>query len=122
MIILKGVIILSVLIFIHELGHFLAARLFGVRVLQFSIGFGLTVISTIIGDTKYSIRALPIGGFIQMHGEDGEENTDDPNSFDNKSIFARFCIVAADPAINILLALSVLPVAYIALYHPDLRS
>ncbi|MBW2185169.1 MAG: RIP metalloprotease RseP [Deltaproteobacteria bacterium] len=112
MVVIKGIIVIGLLILIHELGHFIAARIFGVRVLQFAIGFGPKLVCKTIGETQYVIRALPIGGYVQMLGENEEGGETDPDSFDSKSIFARFVITAAGPAINILFAVMILPVAY----------
>ena len=79
--ILAAVLIFGVLVAIHELGHFLAAKLCGVRVNEFSIGMGPTVWSRKRGETQYSLRALPIGGFCAMEGED--EDTGDQRSFEH---------------------------------------
>ena len=113
MIVIKGIVVLSLLVLVHELGHFIAARVFGVKVLQFAIGFGPKVICKTVGDTQYVLRALPVGGYVQMVGENEEGGEENPESFDSKSIFARFVITAAGPAINILLAITILPIAYI---------
>lgn len=96
-----AILVFSLIIFVHELGHFLAARLFGVRVHEFAIGMGPTVYSRTKGETKYSIRAIPMGGFCSMEGEDCE--SDDEKSFSAKPRYARFIILAAGATMNVLL-------------------
>lgn len=96
-----AILVFSLIIFVHELGHFLAARLFGVKVHEFAIGMGPTVYSRTKGETKYSIRAIPMGGFCSMEGEDCE--SDDENSFSAKPRYARFIILAAGATMNVLL-------------------
>ncbi|MFO7555645.1 MAG: RIP metalloprotease RseP [Desulfobacterales bacterium] len=101
------VIVLGVLIFFHELGHFLVARLMGVGVEKFSLGFGPKVIGKTIGITEYRISAIPLGGYVKMVGEapDSElDPSDIPLSFTHKHVFKRILIVAAGPLFNILLA------------------
>ncbi|MDJ0783917.1 MAG: RIP metalloprotease RseP [Desulfosarcinaceae bacterium] len=102
------VIVLGVLIFFHELGHFLVARFFGVGVEKFSLGFGPRLIGRTIGRTDYRISAIPLGGFVKMVGEEPNAELppeDIPCSFTHKHVFKRICIVAAGPTFNLLLAL-----------------
>ena len=73
---LAFVFVIGVLVFVHELGHFLAARRIGVRVLKFSLGFGPRVVGFTRGDTEYCVSAIPLGGYVKMAGE----NADDPRS------------------------------------------
>lgn len=104
---LSFVIVLGVLIFFHEFGHFLVARLFGVGVEKFSLGFGPRLIGKKIGRTDYRISAIPLGGYVKMIGEepDAEVSPEDLSiSFTHKHVFKRMCIVAAGPIFNILLA------------------
>ena len=91
------------MIFIHELGHFLAARACGVGVKEFAIGMGPKLVSwkSKKYDTVFRLRLFPIGGFVSMVGEDEESQLD--NAFCNKSIFKRICIVLAGPVMNIIL-------------------
>ncbi|HYB95546.1 MAG TPA: RIP metalloprotease RseP [Vicinamibacterales bacterium] len=101
--------VLGVLVFIHELGHFLLARWNGVRVLVFSLGFGPKLLKVQRGDTEYCISAIPLGGYVKMAGE----NPDDPQTgaddeFMSKSKWQRFQILIAGPAMNILLAVVLL--------------
>jgi len=102
------VIVLGVLIFFHELGHFLVARLLGVGVETFSLGFGPKMIGKKIGITDYRISAIPLGGYVKMVGEQPDADLDPadiPLSFTHKHVFKRILIVAAGPFFNILLAL-----------------
>jgi len=98
---------LGVLIFFHEFGHFLVARLFGVGVEKFSLGFGPRLIGKKVGITDYRISAIPLGGYVKMVGEepDADINPEDiPLSFTHKHVAKRMLIVAAGPVFNILLA------------------
>ncbi len=102
------VVVLGVLIFAHELGHFLVARFFGVGVEKFSLGFGPRIFGRTVGRTDYRISAIPLGGYVKMVGEDPEGDIDPADlaiSFTHKSVFQRICIVAAGPFFNIVLAL-----------------
>lgn len=102
------VVVLGVLIFAHELGHFLVARLFGVGVEKFSLGFGPRIAGKTIGRTDYRISAIPLGGYVKMVGEDPDSDIDPadiPYSFTHKGVFQRICVVAAGPFFNVLLAL-----------------
>ncbi|UCH23458.1 MAG: RIP metalloprotease RseP [Deltaproteobacteria bacterium] len=101
------IIVLGVLIFFHELGHFLVARLFGVGVEKFSLGFGPRIIGKRIGITDYRISAVPLGGYVKMVGEEPNariDPADRPLSFTHKHVLKRILIVAAGPIFNILLA------------------
>ncbi len=102
------IIVLGVLIFFHELGHFLVARLLGVGVEKFSLGFGPKLVGKTIGITEYRISAIPLGGYVKMVGESPDSELDPsdiPISFTHKHVFKRILIVAAGPLFNILLAL-----------------
>jgi len=106
---LSFLFVLGVLVFIHELGHFLLARWNGVRVITFSLGFGPKLLKFQRGDTEYCISAIPLGGYVKMAGE----NPDDPRTgaddeFMAKSKWQRFQILIAGPAMNILLAVVLL--------------
>jgi len=101
------VIVLGVLIFFHELGHFLVARAFGVGVEKFSLGFGPRVIGKRFERTEYLISAFPLGGYVKLVGEDPDEEVaenDLPYSFYHKPVLQRAMIVAAGPVFNFLLA------------------
>jgi len=98
-----ALLVFGVMIFIHELGHFVAARLSKVTIYEFAIGMGPTIVSwkSKKYDTKYALRLLPIGGFVSMAGEDGE--SDDENAFNKKPFWKRFIILLAGPSMNIIL-------------------
>ena len=101
------VVVLGVLIFFHELGHFLVARLFKVGVEKFSLGFGPRLFGKKVGLTDYRVSLIPLGGYVKMVGEDPTAETDPseiPISFTHKHVFKRMLIVAAGPAFNLLLA------------------
>ena len=103
-----AVIIFSLLIFIHELGHFLLAKKNGIRVVEFSIGMGPRLFSFEKGDTRYSLKLLFFGGSCQMLSEDFFEDEelekDKEHAFENKSVWARIAVVVAGPLFNFLLA------------------
>jgi regulator of sigma E protease len=100
--------VLGVLIFVHELGHFLAARRHGVRVLTFSLGFGPKILKVKRGDTEYCISAVPLGGYVKMAGENPEDpRSGQPDEFLSKTKWQRFQILFAGPAMNIILAVVV---------------
>ncbi len=102
---LAFVFVLGVLIFVHELGHFLAARRIGVRVLTFSLGFGPKVLSFRRGDTEYCVSAVPLGGYVKMAGETPDEPlTGREDEFLSKSKWQRFQVLIMGPVMNILLA------------------
>lgn len=100
--ILLAIVAFGILIFIHELGHFIAARIFKVTVNEFSIGMGPTLVSyeSKKSHIKYSLRMLPLGGFVSMAGED--EETSDPNGFNKKPAWQRLIITAAGPLVNLV--------------------
>ena len=101
------VIVLGVLIFFHELGHFLCAKAFGVGVEKFSLGFGPKILGRTVGRTEYCLSAVPLGGFVKMVGEQPDEEIDPadrPYSFTHKPVGKRMLIVAAGPVFNFVLA------------------
>ena len=102
---LKIIFLLGLLVFIHEGGHFLAARFFKVKVENFSIGFGPKIWKKQGKETEYSISAIPFGGYVKMTGED--EAVDAPGSFSNSKIWKRIIIVAAGAIVNIVFAIIV---------------
>jgi len=130
-------VVLSVLIFFHELGHFLAARRLGVKVLKFSLGFGPRVIGRTVGETEYLISALPLGGYVKLFGEepDKEEEAgkaaappspeDRARSFAHQPVWKRIMIVAAGPVFNMLLAYLIFSGSLsigVPMYVPDFDS
>lgn len=105
--ILVLVIVLSVLIFFHEMGHYLFARLFSVGVEKFSLGFGPRMVGKTIGRTDYRLSLIPLGGYVKLVGEDPTDDIDihdEPYSFSKKNVWQRMIIVAAGPIFNVVLA------------------
>ena len=100
--IVVSLIVFSIIILFHELGHFLLAKKNGIKVNEFSLGLGPTIWGVQKGDTKYSLKLLPFGGACMMEGED-EESTDG-NAFGSKSVWARISVVAAGPIFNFIMA------------------
>jgi regulator of sigma E protease len=98
--IMYAVIIFCLLIFVHELGHFSVAKSVGIRVNEFSLGMGPVLLHFEKGETKYSLRAFPIGGFVKMEGED--EDSNDPRAFNKKATWQKALVVVAGSLMNIL--------------------
>ena len=119
--VIAGIIMLGILVFVHELGHFCVAKFCGVKVLKFSLGFGPRLASRQWGETEYMICAIPLGGYVQMLGEGGGEKGEETEippeeehrSFAKKPVSRRIAIVAAGPAMNLLLPFIVLPLAFL---------
>src|ERR1043166_9657163 len=106
---------LGFLIFVHEAGHFVVAKFFGVRVLVFSFGFGKRLFGFRRGDTDYRVSLIPLGGYVRMAGDNPEENqTGDPQEFLSKPKWQRFLILFAGPAMNIIIAIAFFTVMYMA--------
>lgn len=101
------VILFGALIAIHEFGHFIAAKISGVRVNEFAIGMGPAIFKKKIGETLYALRLLPLGGYCAMEGED-EESEDKEHSFSAKPLFSRILIVASGPIMNLIIGVLVL--------------
>jgi regulator of sigma E protease len=100
-------VVLGVLVAFHELGHFLAARWVGVKVLKFSLGFGPKLMGRQVGETEYLLSAVPLGGYVKLFGEDEEEATtpeDRRRSFAHQRLWGKILIVAAGPGFNFILA------------------
>lgn len=101
------ILVFGVIVFFHEFGHFIVAKMNHITVTEFSIGMGPAIFSTKKNGTKYSIRILPLGGYCLMAGEDGEaedEEGEDENAFGNKPLLARILVIAAGPIFNFILA------------------
>ncbi|MBK5099728.1 MAG: RIP metalloprotease RseP [Desulfobacteraceae bacterium] len=109
--ILPFVMVLGILIFFHELGHFLVAKYFGVKVLKFSLGFGPKLAGKKIGDTEYLLSLVPLGGYVKMLGESDDDQAEplspeeEKRSFSNQHALKRIGIVSAGPLFNLFLAL-----------------
>ncbi len=116
---LAFVFVLGVMVLIHELGHFLAARYFDVRVEAFSIGFGPRLFGFKRGETDYKVCALPLGGFVKMAGENPSEPTDDPRGFLAKPRWQRLIIALMGPLFNIVLAVA-LPLGLFMVHYERL--
>lgn len=101
MYILIAILAFGILIFVHEMGHFVAAKSCGVKVLEFAMGMGPQLVHWQRGETEYSLRLLPIGGFCAMEGE--EEDSDDPRSFSAQPLWKKLIILVAGAAMNFLM-------------------
>jgi regulator of sigma E protease len=111
-------VVLGFMILIHEFGHYAVAKLLGVRVEVFSIGFGKRLLGFRKGDTDYRISAIPLGGYVKMSGENPmDERTGDPAEFMSHSRWHRFLIAIAGPTMNILLAIVLLTTVYMVHYE-----
>ena len=118
--IIAGILMLGILVFIHELGHFVVAKMCGVKVLKFSLGFGPKLVSRRRGETEYQICAIPLGGYVQMLGEGSGEQGEDvelsaeekSRSFAEQSVAKRLAIVSAGPVMNLILPLLILPISF----------
>ncbi len=104
--IILAILIFGLLIFVHEMGHFIAAKAVGVKVNGFSLGLGPRLVGFHIGETDFSLRAFPIGGACMMEGEDDE--SDEPRAFGNKPVWARFIVLFAGSFMNFLLGLVII--------------
>jgi regulator of sigma E protease len=113
--ILVAILFFGVIVMIHEFGHFITAKLCKVKVNQFAIGMGPAIIKKKKGETLYALRALPIGGYVSMEGED--EESEDERAFNRKPVWQRIIIVAAGAVMNLILGLIIVAVM---LSHTDL--
>lgn len=122
---LAFVVVLGVIIFVHEAGHMLMAKAFGVRVLTFSLGFGKRLWGFHRGDTDYRVSLIPLGGYVKMSGELPEESSEDPGDFLNKPRWQRFLVYLAGPMMNVVLAVVVLAILFmvgISVPSPDIPA
>ena len=118
--IIAGIVMLGILVFVHELGHFCVAKMAGVKVLKFSLGFGPKIVSKQWGETEYMICSIPLGGYVQMLGEGTGEpgafeelsEAEKARSFAKKSVPRRTAIIAAGPLMNLIFPFLILPIAY----------
>ncbi len=118
------VIVVSIIVLIHEFGHFIVAKKMGVKVEKFSLGFGPKIMGRKFGETEYVVSALPLGGYVKMLGEDSDEKLspeDEKRSFNNLSPFKRFLIVFSGPAFNFIFAIIILSIVF-SFGKPVLRS
>ncbi len=100
--IIAALIIFAILVIVHEGGHFFAAKAVGIRVNEFALGMGPLIFQRPTKETKYSVRAFPIGGYVAMEGEDSD--SDDARAFNNKPAWARAVVIVAGPLMNFILA------------------
>lgn len=112
----SAVFVFFIIILFHEFGHFIVAKAAGIKVNEFSIGMGPKLIQRKKGETKYSIRALPVGGYCSMEGED--QQSDDPRGFNNASTKARIAVILAGSIMNLILAIIVLSIVSYSLGVP----
>ncbi len=105
-----AILIFCILIFIHEFGHFITAKLSGMTVHEFSVGMGPKIFGFEKKYTKYSLRLIPFGGYVKLEGEDGD--SDDLNAFCNKSAFKRFIVLFAGAFMNVLLGFLIFSIIY----------
>lgn len=108
-----SVLIFGLLIFFHELGHFLVAKRVGIGVMEFAIGFGPRIAGFQSGETAYSLRAFPLGGFVRLVGEDPDE-VQESDSFQKQAVWKRFSVIAAGPVMNFILAILLFSLIYFA--------
>ncbi len=113
------IILLGILIFIHEFGHFIVAKMLGVKVLKFSLGFPPAMIQRKWGETEYILSWIPLGGYVKLLGEDPEAKEeippeDIPRAFTSKPLWAKMSIIVAGPLFNYLLAIVLLCIGYLA--------
>ncbi|NLM40808.1 MAG: RIP metalloprotease RseP [Firmicutes bacterium] len=120
------VVIFGTIVLVHELGHFLAAKAAGIRVYEFAIGFGPALVSTTRKGTKYSLRIVPLGGFVKMAGMDEPVDyhedvpDDDPESFQSKSLPWRLGTIAAGPFMNFVLAIALFVLYFMLVSVPPM--
>src|SRR5436190_5393000 len=111
------VLVLGAMVVIHEFGHFIVAKFFGIRVEVFSVGFGKRLWGIKKGDTDYRVSLVPLGGYVKMAGENlDEQRTGAPDEFMSKPKWQRFCVAVAGPVMNILTALAI-PAAMAMMHH-----
>ncbi|HBK86570.1 MAG TPA: RIP metalloprotease RseP [Firmicutes bacterium] len=119
---LMAVVMIGVLVFAHELGHFLAAKANGILVLEFAVGMGPILFTRQFGETRYSLRLLPIGGFARMAGEDQDDDNNlipDSRRYDKKPIYARALVSIAGPLTNFLVAILIFAVVFMFVGVPS---
>ncbi|MCK9267302.1 MAG: RIP metalloprotease RseP [Alkaliphilus sp.] len=114
-----AIIVFGLLVLIHELGHFTVAKLVDIKVHEFSIGMGPKLAQIKKGETAYSIRALPLGGYVRMEGED--EESDDLRSYNNKSVLSRIAVIFAGPFMNFILAIGLFSIIFYYIGTPTTR-
>ena len=120
-----AIVLFSVIIFLHELGHFVAAKLSGVQVNEFALFMGPAIFKKQVGETLYSIRCIPIGGYCAMEGEDGEGDVDNPRSFQSAAWWKRLIILVAGAGMNFLTGVVIFAMLYLPAQQvvvPEIRE
>ncbi len=120
-----AIVLFSVIIFLHELGHFVAAKLSGVQVNEFALFMGPAIFKKQVGETLYSIRCIPIGGYCAMEGEDGEGDADNPRSFQSAAWWKRLIILVAGAGMNFLTGVVIFALLYLPAQQvvvPEIRE
>lgn len=117
---IKVIFLLGILVFIHEGGHFIVAKLCKVKVNEFALGFGKTLFSKKIGETIYALRLIPLGGFVRMEGE--EQPSDAEGSFSKAKIWQKILIVSAGGLVNIIFAIMIVFLIVIFYYKYPLQE
>ena len=113
---IAAIFVFLLVILLHELGHFTVAKLVGIKVNEFSIGMGPKLLQKRKGETEYTLRVLPIGGYVKMEGED--EDSNDPRAFGSVSALSRIAVVAAGAIMNFILAIIVLSIVSFSMGEP----
>ena len=119
MTLIYAVLIFCLLIFVHEFGHFITAKLCGIKVNEFAIGMGPAIFKKQKGETLYSVRVFPIGGFCAMEGED--EDSEDERAFNNQPAWQRAIVLAAGSIMNLLTAVILMIIMILAFGNDILR-
>ena len=114
-------LILGVIVFVHELGHFMMAKLYGVKVEEFALGFPPRIFSFKKGETQYSLNAVPLGGYCKIIGEDGEEKNS-PRSLGSRSFSQRFLVLSAGVIMNFVLAFVIFSIIFMAGFPQDVTK
>lgn len=114
-----AIVIFGMLILAHELGHFIVAKVSGIRVEEFAIGMGPKILGKRYGETLYSLRLLPIGGFNKMSGMEPGQDINDEKGFNNKTVFQRMMVIIAGSLMNFILAILLFVIVFSFLGIPD---
>ncbi len=116
MTVIIAILVFNAIVFVHEAGHFIAARLGGIKVVEFALGMGPKIIGKKVGETMYSLRAFPVGGFCLMLGDDEEKK--EPGAFNNAPILNRIFAVITGPVINLLVAILIYSLVIVPVAAP----
>ena len=111
--VIATIFVFGLLVLVHELGHFITAKLTGMRVSEFAIGFGPKLLWKKSGETEYSVRAIPLGGFNKIDGMDPEEEQDE-RGFSRKPVWARALVIAAGSVMNFVLPVLLFTIVFLA--------